>query len=123
MDKYLYVSLFIISMFIIYKVACMCLGKTEKFSEDAKKVYFIYADWCGHCTRFKPEWQKFEKACSGNGIEAKSLNVDDTTNTKFIESNDVSSFPTVLVTKGNGEKIKYEGERTSDDLIKFVNAF
>ena len=123
MNKLFYIPVFLIVVALAWKIIYKCIGKTEKFSEDVKKVYFIYADWCGHCTRFKPEWQKFETSCSNNNVEAYALNVDDQSNSKFIESNGVSSFPTVIVMKGNGEKTKYEGERTSEDLMNFVKEF
>jgi thiol-disulfide isomerase/thioredoxin len=114
-----------IVVFEVYKIYNKMYNKTsEKFTDDdVKKVFFIYADWCGHCTRFKPEWKKFEEASAQNNIKAFALNVDDESNTAFIEMNKVSSFPTIIVTKGSGEKVKYDGERTSKDLMTFVKAF
>jgi protein disulfide-isomerase/protein disulfide-isomerase A1 len=114
----------LIAVFVIFNVYKMQKKSSEKFSEDVKKVFFIYADWCGHCTRFKPEWAKFkEEIAKSNNMKAFALNVDDESNTEFIEMNKVSSFPTVIVTKGSGEKVKYDGERTAEDLMKFVKAF
>ena len=28
------------------------------------KVELYYANWCGHCNRFKPEWEKVKKEIS-----------------------------------------------------------
>ena len=110
------VVLVVLTMYKMY-------NKTEKFTEDVKKVYFIYANWCGHCTRFKPEWKKFAEASAQNNVKTFALDVDDSSNTAFIEMNKVTSFPTVIVAKGSGEKAKYEGERTAEALNAFVKAF
>jgi len=113
----------LISVFVVFNLYKMQNKSAEKFSEDVKKVFFIYADWCGHCTRFKPEWDKFKEESAKNNVKAFALNVDDESNTAFIEMNKVSSFPTIIVSKGSGEKVKYEGERTAEDLMKFIKAF
>lgn len=117
------VMMTLIAVFVVFEMYKMYNKKAEKFTDDVKKVYFIYADWCGHCTRFKPEWKKFEEASAQNNVKAFALNVDDASNTAFIEMNKVSSFPTVIVAKGSGEKVKYDGERTVEDLMAFVKAF
>lgn len=117
------VMMTLVAVFVVFEVYKMYNKTSEKFTDDVKKVYFIYADWCGHCTRFKPEWEKFKEASAQNNVKAFALNVDDETNTAFIEMNKVSSFPTVIVAKGSGEKVKYDGERTSKDLMAFVKAF
>lgn len=122
-SKIVCVMMTLIAVFVVFEMYKMYNKKAEKFTDDVKKVYFIYADWCGHCTRFKPEWKKFEEASAQNNVKAFALNVDDASNTAFIEMNKVSSFPTVIVAKGSGEKVKYDGERTVEDLMAFVKAF
>jgi len=126
MKSSIFKSLFRILLFVGVLMAMIKLyscfnADTEKFSEEGKKVVFVYADWCGHCTKFKEEWSKFEEKCKEMGIKCEALNVDDKENDDFLEKHDVNSFPTLLVFKGT-EVVTYEGDRTANDLLSFVEA-
>lgn len=120
MNKLILSCVIIVIIFIAYKTY-MNYSRTEKFSEE-KKVVFVYADWCGHCTRFKPEWSKVEKECKARNITTTALNVDHEQNSEFINKYEVNSFPTLLVFKGSQFQ-KYEGNRTTDQIVDFVENF
>ena len=92
----------------------------EGFNDNSAKLKLFYADWCGHCTTFKPIFDKNLK----NLIE--SLNIPVTLETIDFDNNKeisrkygVSSFPT-LILEINNETHKYEGERTPEEIIKFI---
>lgn len=120
MNRFIQVGVALVVLFIAYKVY-VNYSRTEKFSEE-KKIVFVYADWCGHCTRFKPEWSKVEQECKGRNITTTALNVDDAQNSEFINKYEVNSFPTLLVFKGSQFQ-KYEGDRTTDQIVDFVEKF
>ena len=120
MNKLILLGVALVFVFIVYK-AYINYSTTEKFSEE-KKIVFVYADWCGHCTRFKPEWSKVEQECKSRNITTTALNVDDEQNSEFISKYEVNSFPTLLVFKGS-QFTKYEGDRTSDQIVNFVEKF
>jgi thioredoxin domain-containing protein 10 len=94
----------------------------ERF-EDGKELIFVFADWCGYCTRFKPTWNEIEDYSSKrNTFKTVALNADHEPNKPFLESYSVSSFPTLIVREGS-RYAKYEGERTKDDILHFVEKF
>ena len=96
---------------------------TETFEEDKKKVVFVFADWCGHCTRFKPTWEKIEQVSKKTGLfEVQALNVDDKQNSAFIEQYEVSSFPTIMLFS-KGKFTKYEDDRDFDKIIAAIDNF
>lgn len=38
------------------------IGKLkELFAKHPVVLVFVYADWCGHCTTFKPTWEEYKK--------------------------------------------------------------
>ena len=104
----------------------------------------IFADWCGHCTTLKPEWEKMKKQIKLNmGRALKNVNIE------FVEFGDTeenkkmgkqidsmidefnqkygntmnqklshSGFPTIFKLCNN--KIEYyNGERISDKMYKW----
>lgn len=91
-------------------------------------LMLYYADWCGHCTTFKPIWNDLiEKIQNGEttkiitviSIENEDLQKDENSNLK----SQVQGFPTIkFYNKGNLTDGKlYEKKRTIDELINFIN--
>ncbi len=79
------------------------------------KITLYYANWCGHCQRFKPVWEELKKELKALNVE--SAEYEDGQNKKEIEKAGVNGFPTIRITK-NGNTYEYQGPRTVDALIK-----
>ena len=86
------------------------------------EIILYYATWCGYSRMFLPEWDKFEKYAKDNFPYLKV--------TKFrCEGGDertcvdkgIEGYPTVILYPKNDTEIVFEKDRTSDELIKFVN--
>ena len=88
----------------------------EMFSGGAK-LYFFYADWCGYCRKFKPEWEKL-KAEPNLGIELEEVDCSNEA-PKLAKEYNVKGFPT-LILLNDGNKVTYEGERSADAIISFI---
>ena len=90
----------------------------EKFVKENSKsnLIFAYADWCGHCQKFKPTWNKF-KAKYGKILNIRELNAD--TDGNMINQLGIRGFPTIMMTSPNGRQ-EFEGQRTLAGLEKFV---
>lgn len=74
-----------------------------------------YAPWCGHCKVLEPIYRALaEKLADKNIVIAE---VDATAN-QIDEQ--VSSYPTIFYYDGFGGKVKFEGDRTVDELEYFV---
>lgn len=113
----------IIYILIGYLVYSIFLNKNSNMSGGKAKpsMKLYYAEWCGHCQNFKPEWENFENNSKfKNKINIKS--VDCTDNSKVVNENQVEGFPTVrYYPVENKEKyIEYTGGRTFNDLEAFV---
>lgn len=95
------------------------------------QLYLIYADWCPHCQSFKnyPEDGSSKSAWENVKMQSKSLGC------QTIEMNDeafntsapaplkqmVEGFPTLVLQK-DGKFYKYQNERSSKEILKFVRA-
>lgn len=98
------------------------VGKTfEQMVISDKDVFLeVYAPWCGYCKSFEPIYKEFaEKVKSNENVVVAKM--DGTSNETPLESFDWNSFPTIFFVKA-GEKtpIKYEGSRTVDGLMEFL---
>jgi thiol-disulfide isomerase/thioredoxin len=88
----------------------------EMFSGGAK-LYFFYADWCGYCKKFKPEWKKL-KAEPNLGVQLEEVDCSNEAPALAKEYN-VGGFPTLILVHSSN-KVTYEGERSADAIISFI---
>jgi len=79
---------------------------------DKPTIYYHYTEWCGYCKRLKPVWNSVKGRMSHRAF--------------FIENDEdkqqtpnVNSYPTIIA-HVNGQQIKYDGGKTEDELMKFV---
>ncbi|PHJ21954.1 protein disulfide isomerase-related protein, partial [Cystoisospora suis] len=86
-------------------------------SHDLFVVEF-YADWCGHCQRFAPEYEKAAKALRGL---VQFVAVSDQA---IMPEYNIRGFPTVKVFVGKGGKppkmFDYNGPREAKDVVDFA---
>ena len=90
----------------------------EILSSDKPCLIFFYAPWCGHCKTAMPEYQKVMKSAKG-----KAFKIDCDAHEDIARSNKITGFPTIrYYPKGlkNGNPREYEGDRTSEDILKFI---
>jgi thiol-disulfide isomerase/thioredoxin len=91
-------------------------GPFELFSGEAK-LYFFFANWCGYCKKFKPEWEKL-KAEPNLGVELEEVDCSNEAPALAKEYN-VGGFPTLILVNGSN-KVTYEGERSANAIISFI---
>ena len=123
--------LLVISL-IIYGIYYGAMTATEKFTNptdltpgnDEILVALFYADWCGHCKHFKPEFDKVQTALNGNscksGKKLKIVKVDCTSDNELSNKHNVRGFPTVKIFGTSSGETEYEGERTESALKSYL---
>merc|ERR1712227_409402 len=99
------------------------VGKNfEEVALDTNKDVLVefYAPWCGHCKQLAPIWDKLgEKYADSETVVIAKM--DSTANE--LEEVKVQGFPTIkLFKKGTNEIVDYNGERTLDGLVKFIES-
>jgi len=81
------------------------------------EVNLYYADWCGHCQRFKPEWEVLKTKLDDLGISHAEY--EDSRNKDQISEAKIQAFPTIRVKTGTDE-IEYNGPRTAGEILNFI---
>lgn len=83
------------------------------------EVSLYYADWCGHCQRFKPEWNKLKPLIKEKyGGSCKEY--EQKTDPEIMKTKDIKGFPTIVVRIGDRE-MEYEGKRDMDQILNFID--
>jgi thiol-disulfide isomerase/thioredoxin len=117
-----------LSVLIVLLVALYLSQKRvmyEGFEGGAEKSLVICkADWCGHCKKAAPEFQKLLGASpmtlkDGSKVTVKILDADK--NKAEISKYKVRGYPTILI-DNNGQTTEYPGERTASAVMDFLNS-
>jgi len=78
----------------------------------------MYAPWCGHCQRLKPDWEKLAKKPDVEGVSVSK--VDCTASTTTCGEYNVQGYPTLLYFR-NGKKIdQYDGAKTLEGMKAYL---
>jgi thiol-disulfide isomerase/thioredoxin len=84
-----------------------------------KELIFFSMPGCGHCKNFKPTWDLLEQNY-GDIKEIKLIQVSSNEKPELVEKFEIEGFPTILYVKDNRKVSEYKGDRTYNDLEKFM---
>lgn len=66
----------------------------------------VYADWCGHCQRFKPTMDKLENT-PGRTVQTARVR-DDVYSKSSLAHNAIEGYPTVMLVKPDGNAVSFK---------------
>jgi thiol-disulfide isomerase/thioredoxin len=115
----------IIAMLLVVLVIISMWNQSslEGFENGTKSVVICKADWCGHCKKAAPEFQKLMTASPitlQDGTKATVKILDADKDKQELSKYEVRGYPTVLIVDG-GKVTEYPGERTSRGILDFLN--
>ena len=96
----------------------------ETFENDNKPSFVIYyAEWCGHCKRTMPEFEKLKNSYNGN-IRIVAINSEDEKYSQLIKKQEISGFPTIRYYPSglSSSYQEYNGGRTKEDFEEFLGS-
>jgi thiol-disulfide isomerase/thioredoxin len=73
--------------------------------KDGDALLLIFADWCGHCTTYKPLWKKLAamaKAKKAHGVLTAAVHFDQKDNIPALKDAKLEGYPTVIRVKEDG---------------------
>jgi len=129
-------ALFVITIIslVIYGIYAGAKYAEEKFTNSSNDltpadnevvVALFYADWCGHCKHFKPEFDKVSdeingEKCSKSNKKLRIVKVDCSNDSSVSNKYNVQGFPTVKILGTSDGETEYTGERTYDSLKSYL---
>jgi protein disulfide-isomerase A6 len=98
--------------------------RLEGFEGKSRSVVICKAEWCGHCKKAAPEFNKLLSASPitlNDGTKATVKILDADKDKSELSQYKVKGYPTVLVVDG-GQTTEYPGPRTASGIIDFLNS-
>lgn len=89
------------------------------------KLLLFYMDGCGWCEKFKPIWNELQNKTSYEFYQCESNDLDNSKEAKEIQTeygHEITGFPTIFI-QINNIYHKYDGDRTYDNIIEFINKY
>ena len=86
------------------------IAELEKILKKGKiTIVLVYADWCGHCQRFKPMMDDLEQ-CPDRSIQTARIR-DDMFPKTSLSSAKIEGYPTLMLVKKNGEVANFKNNQ------------
>jgi len=113
----------VVVLLIAVNYYIMTTGKEGFQSPNDPTFTMYYADWCGHCTKTKPEFKKVmdKSPYTINGQKCVIQMVSPEKEPEKAKGKQIKGFPTFLLELPDGTTKAYEGERTSAGFLEFLN--
>jgi thiol-disulfide isomerase/thioredoxin len=93
----------------------------EDFESQPATLKLFYADWCGHCKRFKPTFEnELPRAIRNSGLGCKLVAINADEQPDLVRRYNVKGFPTMILER-NCRLIEYNGDRTVSDIERFIS--
>jgi thiol-disulfide isomerase/thioredoxin len=87
-------------------------------------IGLVYAEWCGHCQALKPEWKHMKDEIAKNPKlrnQCKIIEYESEQPMPPKIKGMVEGYPTIFSIDHRGGLKKYEGGRSSAELLEYVN--
>lgn len=115
--KLLYYIIAVILFLIIVALVFLNCDK-EEFSTSNVKLEYYSLSSCPHCLKFDPIWDKINKQCKDNTVK---YIVDKSKDAKDLaQQHNITSFPTIIITKDNKKIKEFSSSRTCESLKEFA---
>ena len=97
----------------------------DKLINEKGNVSFVkfHQPECHHCKKMKKAWEDLGKLLQDkckDDISLIEVNGDALSESKSDVSKEIKGFPTIMILEDGKKKVEYSGDRTTEDMLKFM---
>lgn len=97
------------------------MTRQPSYPDLAGNFYAFTADWCLHCKKLLPEWQRFLQMMPRD-LGVTPVQVTEGSRPDLARRLGVRGFPTLFLIDSLGTRRDFQGPRTAEGLLAFVKA-
>jgi protein disulfide-isomerase A6 len=117
-------KLIAIGIAILIVIVYVSRSQKQGFQNPNQNTFTMYyADWCGHCKKIKPEFEKFMKSgpINVNGKSCQIRMISPEKEPDAAAGKPIRGFPTFLMETTDGQMVEYKGDRSTQGFLEFIN--
>ena len=117
-------KLLAIGIAILIVIVYVSRSQKQGFQNPNQNTFTMYyADWCGHCKKIKPEYEKFMKSgpINVNGKSCEIRMISPEKEPAAAAGKPIRGFPTFLMETTDGQVVEYKGDRSTKGFLEFIN--
>jgi len=117
-------KLIAIGIAILLVIVYVSRSQKQGFQNPDQNTFTMYyADWCGHCKKIKPEFEKFMKSgpINVNGKSCQIRMISPEKEPDAAAGKPIRGFPTFLMETTDGQVVEYKGDRSTKGFLEFIN--
>lgn len=89
--------------------------------KDKANLYFFHTDWCGHCQKAMPEWEKLESGPKQFGnTEVSFIRVNAEKERETADLYEINAYPTIKLETPTGLYTYDQGPVTAEKLTHYL---
>lgn len=93
----------------------MLEGFTANTTTGGSNLMLFHADWCGHCKKMKPDWDRASREFPGRCMEVESESITEEHRNKF----NINGYPSIFIVRGETIE-EWNRGRTFEDFKSFL---
>lgn len=98
-------------------------GFMDKGAAGSYRMVMYGVDWCPHCVKAKPEFEKLGATRTIDGKLVEFAVVNPEKDKEAAEGKEIKGYPTIHLYNPDGSLLEeYEGARTSDAILQFLQS-
>lgn len=111
---------FTVLAYLVWRMWKPVLTPKREVPKDKANMYFFHTDWCGHCIKAMPEWEKLESGPKQFGdTEVSFIRVNAEKDRPTADLYEVAAYPTIKLETSTA-LYSYTGRPTADGLTHYL---
>lgn len=98
-------------------------GSAGPISTEGADIFSLYyVDWCPHCKSVKPAFEDFAKngfvTVAGKNVKVRAVECEK--QSELAAGKPIKGYPTLLLETAGGKTVEYQGDRTPEAYMQFL---